>query len=117
VGQTERLYKIEQMLRSCGHVSLATFLSELEVFRATFNRDLDLLRDRLNAPITYDAALRGYRVGEPAPGVARHELPGLWFSSRELHTLLAFQPRLTAAQKASGSSLQRRARPIIPVMP
>ena len=90
MGQTERLYKIEQLLRSRGVVPIETFLSELEVSRATFNRDLDLLRDRLHAPITYDAARRGYRLGNPTTGMPRHELPGLWFDSREVHALLAF---------------------------
>lgn len=90
MGQTERLYKIERLLRSRGVVPLEVFMRELEVSRATLRRDLDLLRDRLNAPIVYDAAHRGYRLGEPATGEPRHELPGLWFNSREAHALLTF---------------------------
>jgi len=90
VAQTERLYKIEQLLRRRGIVPVETFLNELEISRATFNRDLDLLRDRLNAPIVYDTAQKGYRLDETPTGLPRHELPGLWFNSREAHALLTF---------------------------
>ena len=90
MGQTERLYRIAELLRAKSAVPIAAFLRELEVSRATFTRDLDLLRERLNAPIVYDRSRRGYRLGEPSPGAARHELPGLWFNSREIHALLAF---------------------------
>lgn len=90
MGQAERLYKIERLLRNRGIVSLGAFLKELEVSRATFNRDLDLLRDRLNAPIVYDSARHGYRLDGSQAASTRHELPGLWFSGREIHALLAF---------------------------
>jgi len=90
MAQIDRLYTIERMLRSGRTVPLQKFLGELEVSRATFNRDLDALRDRLHAPIVYDPGMRGYRLGDPEPGAPRHELPGLWFNSRELHALLAF---------------------------
>lgn len=90
VGQTERLYRIENLLRARRGVSLRALCEECGVARATLNRDLALLRDRLNAPIVYDKALRGYRLDGPAPGRSQHELPGLWFSSRELHALLTF---------------------------
>jgi predicted DNA-binding transcriptional regulator YafY len=90
VNQTERLYKIERLLRSRRGVSSRTLRTELEVSRATLNRDLDMLRERLNAPIVYDPERRSYRLDGPASGESRHELPGLWFSSREAHALLAF---------------------------
>ena len=67
MGQTERLYRIAELLRAKSAVPIAAFLRELEVSRATFTRDLDLLRERLNAPIVYDRSRRGYRLGEPSP--------------------------------------------------
>ena len=91
MGQTERLYKIEALLRRDRAVPLRTFLAELEVSRATFNRDLETLRDRYRLPIEYDPAARGYRRGSPHDGESRHELPGLWFNAAETHALLAFQ--------------------------
>lgn len=90
MSQTERLYKIEQLLRNRGLVPITSFLRELEVSRATFNRDLDVLRDRLNAPIIYDRIQRGYRLDDPQSDALRHELPGLWFNSTEIHALLTF---------------------------
>jgi predicted DNA-binding transcriptional regulator YafY len=54
---------------------------------ATLKRDLDYLRDQLGAPIEYDRYVNGYRFGEGFRGQT-HELPGLWFSERELYSLL-----------------------------
>jgi len=90
MSQTERIYRIERLLHTRAVVPIGTFLSELEISRATFNRDLEFLRDRQNAPIIYDKVRRGYYLGEPQPNAPHHELPGLWFNSRELHALLAF---------------------------
>ena len=94
--RTERFYKIELLLRSRGCVSLAVLLDELAVSPATLKRDLQYLRDRLNAPIVYDTFANGYRfgsalVGAPTP---RHELPGLWFSENEIHALLTMHQLL-----------------------
>ncbi len=90
VSQTERLYRIERLLHSKKVVPIGIFLQDLQVSRATFNRDLGLLRDRLNVPIIYDLQWRGYRLGNRESGATRRELPGLWFSSREAHALLTF---------------------------
>ncbi|MHB1529963.1 MAG: helix-turn-helix transcriptional regulator [Acidiferrobacteraceae bacterium] len=54
------------------------------------HRDLEYLRDRMDTPIVYDQVRCGYRLNDPAPDALRHELPGLWFSSREAHALLTF---------------------------
>jgi predicted DNA-binding transcriptional regulator YafY len=87
MGKTERLYQIEMLIRSRGHVSFADLKRELEVSPATLKRDLDYLRDRLGAPIEYDRFVNGYRFGAQFRGT-RHELPGLWFNERELYSLL-----------------------------
>ncbi len=85
--KTARVYKIEMLIRNRGHVSFQTLLDELEVSPATLKRDLDYLKDQLGAPIEYDRFLNGYRFGEEFRG-QKHELPGLWFSERELYSLL-----------------------------
>ena len=41
-----RIYRIQQMLKDRKVVPLRTFLAELEVSRATFKRDLSILRER-----------------------------------------------------------------------
>ena len=104
MDRTERFCKIELLLRSRGCVSFAALQDELEVSPATLKRDLQYLRDRLSAPIVYDAFANGYRFDaagtSTAPGsagsapVAKHELPGLWFSEREIHALLTMHQLL-----------------------
>ena len=95
MDRTERFYKIELLLRSRGCVSFAALGDELEVSPATLKRDLQYLRDRLGAPIVYDAFANGYRFDAAVPGVsAVHELPGLWFSENEIHALLTMQQLL-----------------------
>jgi predicted DNA-binding transcriptional regulator YafY len=85
--KTARVYKIEMLIRSRGCVSFQTLLDELEVSRATLKRDLAYLKDQLGAPIEYDRFANGYRFGATWRG-DKHELPGLWFSERELYSLL-----------------------------
>lgn len=87
MSKTARIYKIEMLIRNRRHVSFQALLDELEVSPATLKRDLDYLKDQLGAPIEYDRFLNGYRFGEEYRG-QKHELPGLWFSERELYSLL-----------------------------
>jgi predicted DNA-binding transcriptional regulator YafY len=96
MDRTERFYKIELLLRGRGCVSFAALQSDLGVSPATLKRDLQYLRDRLNAPIVYDAYENGYRFAAPSGGgpAPRHELPGLWFSENEVHALLTMHQLL-----------------------
>lgn len=107
---TARLYRIEALIRSRGHVSLRSLLEELEVSPATLKRDLEYLRSRLGAPIEYDRDLNGYRFGGPQAG-PRHELPGLWFDAAELHSLLAAQQLLAGLD--SDGLLSRHLQPLL----
>jgi predicted DNA-binding transcriptional regulator YafY len=92
MDRTERFYKIELLLRSRGCVAFDTLLEELAVSPATLKRDLQYLRDRLAAPIVYDRFDNGYRFESlTAP---RQELPGMWFSEKEIHALLTMHQLL-----------------------
>ncbi len=93
MDRTERFYKIEHLIRSRGCVSFAELIEALEVSSATLKRDLAYLRERLDAPIEYDAAENGYRFGQQWRG-GKHELPGVWFNEAELHALLTMQQML-----------------------
>lgn len=97
MNRTERLYRIKQMLRQYNVVPRQRFLDEMEISLATFKRDLAYLRDRLYAPIEYDAEAGGYRLGATANG-GRHELPGMWFNADEIHALLTMQQLLQELQ-------------------
>lgn len=82
-----RVYKIEMLIRNLGHVSFQGLLHELQVSSASLKRDTDHLKDPLGASIEYDPCLNGYRRGERYRD-EKHELPGLWFTERELYSLL-----------------------------
>jgi predicted DNA-binding transcriptional regulator YafY len=74
--------------RKC--VPIEDFLGELEISKATFKRDLEYLRDRMNASIVFDRAEGGYRFDKPNAG-EKIELPGLWFSEKEATALVLMQ--------------------------
>lgn len=113
--KTARLYKIEQLIRQRGSVSFAQLREALEVSPATLKRDLEYLRDQLGAPIDYDRDSNGYRFASTAGSTARpaqkHELPGLWFSERELYSLLMAH-QLLAGLDADGT-LSRHLQPLL----
>jgi predicted DNA-binding transcriptional regulator YafY len=98
MNQTERLYKIEQILHDRRIASFIELQEELEVSRATLKRDLQFLRDRLNAPIVYDREANGYRFDVPDRYAPKHQLPGLWFNASEIHALLMMQQLLEEVQ-------------------
>lgn len=93
MSQTERLVRIDQMIKARGCVPFDTLRQTLEVSRATLNRDLRYLRDRLNAPIVFDRDRGGYVFAQGGAG-PQYSLPGLWFSDRELLALLTMHRML-----------------------
>src|SRR5689334_4118475 len=88
MDRTERFYRIQQLLRQNRVVPASTFLHDLEISLATFKRDLEYMRSRLNTPIVWDRDLNGYRYDKAVPV---QELPGLWFSDAEIYALLTMQ--------------------------
>jgi len=96
MDRTERFYKIEALLRQRKAISFSALLSELEVSRSTLKRDLAYLRTRMHAPIEWDRITGRYRMAELGQQSGRpHQLPGLWFSSAEIHALLTMQHLLS----------------------
>ena len=92
MDRTERFYRIDKLLRSHRIVPLERFLDDLSVSRATFKRDLEYMRDRLNAPIEWDREAGGYRLLPDAQ--AAYQLPGLWFNDSEILALLTMEKLL-----------------------
>ncbi len=88
MDRTERFYRIQQLIQRHRVVPVDRFLAELEISLATFKRDLEYLRSRLNIPIVWDREAAGYRF-DPRAGLK--ELPGLWFSAAEIYALLTMQ--------------------------
>ena len=95
MDRTARLYRIDQLLHERRVVPMAIFLEELGISPATPKRDLDYMKDRLNAPITWDRARRGYRFSDDAAVMQQYSLPGLWFNASEIHALLTMQHLLS----------------------
>ena len=96
MDRTERFYKIEGLLRQRRAISFAELIAELEVSPSTLKRDLAYLRTRLHAPIEWDRATGDYRMAElGSHGERTHQLPGMWFSSTEIHALLTMQHLLS----------------------
>jgi len=90
MDRTERFYKIQKLLSEQRMVTAEQFLKELEVSRATFRRDLEYLRDRLSAPIEWNADLKGYVLNQKKDGKeSLSTLPGLWLNDSEIHSWLA----------------------------
>ncbi|MCC7226080.1 MAG: YafY family transcriptional regulator [Burkholderiaceae bacterium] len=88
MDRTERFYKIQSLLRSGAPVTMVQMQERLEVSRATLNRDLAYLRDRLNVPIEWDAGQRGYVLVKRPGEKYLVELPGVWFNQQEIHSVL-----------------------------
>jgi predicted DNA-binding transcriptional regulator YafY len=95
MDRTERFYKIQQLLHRSKVVSARRIRDELEVSPATFKRDLEYLRSRLNIPIVWDREHNGYRFD---PEAQAQELPGLWFSADEIYALLTMKQLLEGLQ-------------------
>jgi len=96
VDRTERFYRIDQLLHERGVVPRDVFLDELQVSLATFKRDVAYMRDRLNAPVVWDADAGGYRFDKRQGAGPRYELPGLWFNEGEAFALVTMEHLLAS---------------------
>jgi len=95
MDRTERFYKIDQLLNDRRAASMDMLIEEMGISRATVKRDIEYMRDRLNAPITWDRSLRGYRFDRSMPGAEKYSLPGLWFNDQEILALLTMYQMLS----------------------
>lgn len=95
MSDMERLHRIKYMIQARKCVPKQAFLDELEISDATFKRDLEYLRSRMNASIIYDRYLGGYAFEHPQDE-AKTELPGLWFSEKEATALVLMQHLLSS---------------------
>jgi len=114
MNRTERFYRIELIIKSRGGVSFEALQDELEVSRATLKRDLQFLRDRMDAPIVYDRFDNVYRFeggGATAHKGTQHELPGVWFNQAEIHALLTMHQLIEGLD--AGGVLGRHLQPLL----
>jgi predicted DNA-binding transcriptional regulator YafY len=85
VDRTERFYRIRRRLLEKGALTRREVEEDLEISHATFKRDIEYLRDRLNVPIVWSRERGAYMLD---PAAEQTELPGIWFSPGEVYALL-----------------------------
>ena len=88
-----RIREIVAILESRHYpVPVSVFLEELEISRSTFKRDLDILRDQMQAPIEWrpgeGGKERGYVLADKGWASGKMGLPRAWFTASEIYALL-----------------------------
>lgn len=78
-------------------IPLEDLMARLECSKSTLHRAINALKDYLNAPVIFDANAGGYRYARQDAGNETYELPGLWFTPRELQALAVMQRLLKDA--------------------
>lgn len=91
MAQSQRINRINALLRRRQGVTMAQLMEDLSVSRATVNRDLDLMRDQLNAPITWNSYEGVYRLESENQTGPAYMLPGLWLSPQQAYAFLTMQ--------------------------
>ena len=80
----ERIYKYMNLLEGKRFITASEFMTSIEISRATFKRDLAVLRDRFDVPIVYDCDIGAYKLDQSC---SRKRLPGVWFSPEEIKVM------------------------------
>ena len=97
MSHTDRIFRIEQLLRERKVVSRQSFLDELEISPAQFKRDLTFLRDQFQVPIDYDRERNGYFISRDSK-TPEVRLPGPMYTLQEIHALLVIQDLISQLQ-------------------
>jgi proteasome accessory factor C len=101
VDKFDRIFQLHAILSSRRTaIPPEDLMAKLECSKSTLHRTINALKDYLNAPVTFDANAGGYTYARDAAGET-YELPGLWFTPRELQALAVLQRLL----KDSGGGL------------
>jgi predicted DNA-binding transcriptional regulator YafY len=77
-----RLHRIDALLRQGGFPNATTLAEVLEVCSRTVQRDIEFLRDRMDAPVEFDRRRNGYYYTEPT-----FSLPAMTLREDELQAL------------------------------
>jgi predicted DNA-binding transcriptional regulator YafY len=92
---------IDKALRTSAWPNTRTLAEQIGVTRRTIRRDIDYLRDQLNAPIEFDGVRNGYYYTEPTfrlpfPQLTQGEMLSLYLSERMMRQFRGtpFEPDL-----------------------
>jgi proteasome accessory factor B len=95
----ERMLRIHQSLQSGRYPNGNTLAAELEVSSKSIHRDLEFMRDRLELPLAYNAAHKGYHYTQEVGN-----FPTLQITEGELFALLVAEKAL---QQYRGTTFER----------
>jgi predicted DNA-binding transcriptional regulator YafY len=91
----DRIFQLHAILASRRTaIPLEELTARLECSKSTLHRAINTLKNQLNAPVVFDAEAGGYKYGGSNDGKGEgkaFELPGLWFTARELQALAIMQ--------------------------
>jgi len=109
VDKFDRIFQLHAILSSRRTaIPLEDLMAKLECSKSTLHRTINALKDYLNAPVVFDADAGGYKYAKDASGET-YELPGLWFTPRELQALAVMQRLL---KDAGGGLLEEHLAPL-----
>ncbi|SDT86779.1 HTH domain-containing protein [Pseudomonas pohangensis] len=86
--RSQRINRINALLQRPQGVSMAQLQEDLEVSRQTINRDIQLMRDQMHAPIVWSRYDHCYRLENGGHVGPTYTLPGLWFSPAQAYAFL-----------------------------
>jgi len=86
--RSQRMARINVLVSRPLGVTMAQLIEELEVSRATINRDIELLRSQLNTPIVWDHDTYSYRLETGSSVGDRYMLPGVWLTQEQAYAFL-----------------------------
>jgi proteasome accessory factor B len=95
----ERMLRIHQALQSGGYPNAFTLANELEVSTKSVHRDFEFMRDRLELPLAYNRAHKGYHYTQEVTN-----FPTLQITEGELFALLVAEKAL---QQYRGTAFER----------
>jgi len=90
-AQFPRLLELDRQIRAGKYPNCMNFATEYEVSQKTIQRDIDFLRDQMNAPIEYDSEKKGFYYKDKS-----WFLPALSLSEGDLFVLLVASKALEA---------------------
>ncbi len=79
MSRLERIYAFHQKLKHNKYPNAQTLVQEFELSRATAHRDISYMRDRLLAPIAFDASRKGFYYTEDDFSLPFEDSPKLLF--------------------------------------
>lgn len=93
MSQARRIHDIITLLENSRYpVPQTRFLTELDISRSTFKRDLEILRDEYRAPISWhrgvDGEPGGYSLDDKGWESSKGGMPRVWFTATEIQSLL-----------------------------